>query len=233
VWRDGVLAEEVSDVTALWTSDTVGFLIGCSFSWEARLAEAGLLPRHMSVEEAKEEGAQPASSQPQAPAVGVVVGSKTVPMFRTTVPNLKSGPFGGVLVVSMRPYLPHQLRAVEAITSAFPGAHGGPVHWGDPWELGIGEAPPSASTGDGGGSKVVETPEARTARWRRALASPDFGDAVELQDREIPVFWACGVTPQTALMAAKLPFAITHAPGHMFVTDVLIDELRDELRTPE
>jgi len=225
VWRDGVLAEEVSDVTALWASDTVGFLIGCSFSWEARLAEAGLMPRHMLPEEKKD--AQPSSSQAQA--VGAVVGSKTVPMFRTTIPNLKSGPFGGVLVVSMRPYLPHQLRAVEAITNAFPGAHGGPVHWGDPSELGIGEAPhpTSPSTND------VEAPEARTARWRRALATPDFGDAVELQDNEIPVFWACGVTPQTALMAAKLPFAITHAPGHMFVTDVLIDELRDELRTAE
>jgi uncharacterized protein YcsI (UPF0317 family) len=212
VWRHGALVDEVSDVTALWAPDTVGFLIGCSFSWEARLAAAGLPPRHLAD----------------------AAGANTVPMFRTNVPNVKSGPFGGVLVVSMRPYLPHQLAAVEALTEAYPGAHGGPVHWGDPFELGIGEPPPPAMPGPtgpeaGAGSYVSpETPAAKAARWRRAVARPDFGDAVALRDGEVPVFWACGVTPQTALMAAQLPLAITHAPGHMFVTDVLIDELRDD-----
>jgi len=121
-----------------------------------------------------------------------------VPMFRTTIPNARSGPFGGELVVSMRPYRPDQLAAVAAITARYPGAHGGPVHWGDPAAIGI--------------------PEGR-------LAEPDWGDHVEVRPGEVPVFWACGVTPHAALLRARLPLAITHAPGHMLVTDLLDAEL--------
>ena len=175
VWRHGVLDAHVHDASEVWSDDMVGFLLGCSFTWEDRLAEAGLCPRHI------EQGTN-------------------VPMYRTTLPNAPAGPFGGDLVVSMRPYRPEQIAAVAELTGRYPGAHGAPVHWGDAEDaLGIGES---------------------------ALARPDFGEAVEIRPGEVPVFWACGVTPQTALMAAQLPLAVTHAPGYMFVTDLVDDDLR-------
>ncbi len=114
-----------------------------------------------------------------------------VPMYRTNIACRSAGIFEGPMVVSMRPLSPaNAIKAVE-ITSRYPMVHGAPVHWGTPEEIGIED-----------------------------LSRPDFGDAVPLKAGEIPVFWACGVTPQAALMAAKLPLAITHAPGSMFVTDV-------------
>lgn len=114
-----------------------------------------------------------------------------VPMFRTNRSCDPAGCFAGPLVVSMRPMTPADaIRAVE-ITARYPGVHGAPVHWGDPSAIGIVD-----------------------------LSRPDFGDPVEIRSAEIPVFWACGVTPQCALAAAALPFAVTHAPGCMFVTDV-------------
>lgn len=119
-----------------------------------------------------------------------------VAMFRTGIPTEPAGPFRGPLVVTMRPLLPADaIRAVQ-ITSRFPSVHGAPVHLGDPAAIGIGD-----------------------------LARPDYGDPVEVQPGEIPVFWACGVTPQAALMAARLPLAITHAPGCMLVTDLLNERL--------
>ncbi len=119
---------------------------------------------------------------------------KNVPMYITTRPCIPAGVFHGPLVVSMRP-IPRELipRAVHA-TARFPAAHGGPVHVGDPSSLGI-----------------------------QDLTRPDFGDPVSIRDGEIPLFWACGVTPQAVAMQAKPSLMITHAPGHMFVTD-----LRDE-----
>jgi uncharacterized protein YcsI (UPF0317 family) len=111
-----------------------------------------------------------------------------VPMYRTNIECAPMGRFRGPLVVSMRPMKPADaIRAVQ-ITSRFPAAHGAPVHLGLPELIGI-----------------------------RDLSRPDYGDAVPVAADELPVFWACGVTPQAAL--AALPFAITHAPGHMLVTD--------------
>ena len=119
-----------------------------------------------------------------------------VPMYRTNVACEPAGPFHGPLVVSMRPLTPaHAIRAVE-ITSRYPAVHGSPVHLGFPEQIGI-----------------------------RDLSRPDYGDAVSIHPGELPVFWACGVTPQSVLMNAKLPFAITHAPGCMFVTDVSDESL--------
>jgi uncharacterized protein YcsI (UPF0317 family) len=115
---------------------------------------------------------------------------RNVPMYRTHRPCAPAGRFSGPLVVSMRPMTAAQSVVAVQVTSRFPGVHGAPVHLGDPGALGISD-----------------------------LARPDFGDPVEVRAGEIPVFWACGVTPQCALMAAKLPLAITHAPGCMFVTD--------------
>jgi len=114
-----------------------------------------------------------------------------VPMYRTNQPNVKAGVFGGHRVVSMRPLkAADAIRAIQ-ITSRFPAVHGAPVHLGDPSLIGI-----------------------------RDLARPDFGDAVEVRSDEVPVFWACGVTPQAAIESARLPFAIAHKPGHMLVTDI-------------
>ncbi len=119
-----------------------------------------------------------------------------VPMYRTNVACRSAGVFQGPMVVSMRPLLPADaIKAVE-ITARYPMVHGAPVHWGDPKAIGIED-----------------------------LSRPDFGDPVPMKPGEIPVFWACGVTPQAVLMAAKLPLAITHAPGCMFVTDVMDETL--------
>lgn len=114
-----------------------------------------------------------------------------VPMYRTNVPTQRAGRFHGPLVVSMRPLKPADaIRAVQ-ITTRLPAVHGAPVHIGYPDQIGIAD-----------------------------IGKPDYGDAVPVNAGELPVFWACGVTPQAAIAAAKPPFAITHAPGHMLVTDL-------------
>ena len=115
----------------------------------------------------------------------------TVPMYRTNIACVPAGLFWGPMVVSMRPFKPaHAIRAIQ-ITSRFPAVHGAPIHIGLPELIGI-----------------------------QDLAKPDYGDCVELRSDELPVFWACGVTPQAVIVAAKPSFAITHAPGRMLVTDL-------------
>jgi uncharacterized protein YcsI (UPF0317 family) len=114
-----------------------------------------------------------------------------VSMYRTNVSCVPAGPFVGPMVVSMRPFTPAQaIRAVQ-ITSRYPAVHGAPVHIGLPALIGIGD-----------------------------LGTPDYGDAVDINSDELPVFWACGVTPQAVIATAKPDLAITHAPGAMLVTDV-------------
>lgn len=113
-----------------------------------------------------------------------------VPMYRTNIACEEAGPFSGNMVVSMRPFKPADaIRAIQ-ICSRFPSVHGAPVHFGDPAQIGI--------------SDINRT---------------DFGDAVSIQEGEVPLFWACGVTPQVAVEQAKPPICITHAPGCMLVTD--------------
>ena len=114
-----------------------------------------------------------------------------VPMYRTAVACRSVGRFSGPLVVSMRPMTPRQAIQATQITSRYPAVHGAPVHVGDPQTLGI-----------------------------VSLASPHYGDRVEIRDGEVPVFWACGVTPQAVAAASRPELMITHAPGHMFVTDI-------------
>ncbi len=168
VWRDGRLAEEVADARALWAEhpDLVTFLIGCSFTFETPLQEAGIEVRH-------------------------IVQGCNVPMYRTQRQCRPAGRLHGELVVSMRPIPADRVADAVSISGRFPSVHGAPVHVGDPAALGIAD-----------------------------LARPDFGDPVEIRPGEVPVFWACGVTPQAAVMASGVPFAVTHAPGHMFITDV-------------
>jgi uncharacterized protein YcsI (UPF0317 family) len=116
--------------------------------------------------------------------------NKTVPMFRTSVQTKPAGPFHGPMVMSMRPMTPaNAIRAVQ-ITTRFPAVHGAPVHIGKPEMIGI-----------------------------KDIMKPEWGDGVPIGDDEIPVFWACGVTPQSVIMTAKPEFCITHYPGTMLVTD--------------
>ncbi|MFT5933770.1 MAG: hypothetical protein ACI83N_001160 [Hydrogenophaga sp.] len=171
VWRDGELVEERPNIEALWREDLVTFVIGCSFSFEQALMEAGLRLRHV------DQG-------------------KNVAMYRSNLPTLAAGPFHGPMVVSMRPLkAADAIRAVQ-VTSRFPQVHGAPVHLGDPALIGIHD-----------------------------LATPDYGDAVEVLPDELPVFWACGVTPQAAIRQARPPLCITHAPGAMLITDLFNSQL--------
>ena len=117
-------------------------------------------------------------------------------MYRTSIATEPAGRFHGPLVVSMRPFTPaNAIRAVQ-ITSRFASVHGAPIHLGKPEQIGIDD-----------------------------LARPDYGDAVRVGPEELPVFWACGVTPQAVVAAARPAFCITHAPGCMLVTDRLNHEL--------
>ena len=119
-----------------------------------------------------------------------------VPMFRTNIECVPAGVFHGPLVVSMRPLKPAAaIRAVQ-ITSRYPAVHGAPIHLSAPEQIGI-----------------------------ENINRPDFGDSVPVHDDELPVFWACGVTPQVVIMAAKPALAITHSPGCMFLTDLRDEEL--------
>ena len=169
VYERGVLKSERTDVTTLFNQETVSFLLGCSFSFEAAMLAAGLPIRNL------EEG-------------------KNVSMYITNRRCVAAGPFSCPMVVSMRPMTPEQaVRAVQ-VTTRFHLTHGAPVHIGSPEALGI-----------------------------KDLNKPEFGDPVTIHAGEVPVFWACGVTSTLAALSAKLPLVITHAPGHMFVSD-----LRDE-----
>ncbi|MFZ4451309.1 putative hydro-lyase [Salibacterium aidingense] len=117
--------------------------------------------------------------------------NKNVAMYVTDRPTKATTVFHGPLVVSMRPVPQQLVQKASEVTASYPNMHGAPVHAGNPSALGIAD-----------------------------IEAPDFGDKIHIRDNELPVFWACGVTPQMAAMESRLPFMITHAPGHMFVTDV-------------
>lgn len=115
---------------------------------------------------------------------------KNVAMYRTNIKLTPVEGFEGEMVVSMRPVKKERVADACVITSHFPKTHGAPIHVGYPEMIGVSD-----------------------------IMRPDYGDAVEIKADEIPLFWPCGVTPQNVIAGLKLPFAITHAPGHMFVTD--------------
>ena len=165
VWENGELVAEVPELRELWRDDLVSFLIGCSFSFESALLEAGVPVRNI------DQGTN-------------------VSMYRTNLDCRPAGRLSGPMVVSMRPIPAALVPLAVQITARMPQVHGAPVHVGAPEALGIAD-----------------------------LSTPDFGDPVAFAPGDIPVFWACGVTPQAALMASRPPFALTHAPGHMFITD--------------
>jgi uncharacterized protein YcsI (UPF0317 family) len=122
--------------------------------------------------------------------------NKNVSMYITSIPCKPAGVFHGPMVVTMRPIPPEKIARSVQITSRYAWVHGAPIHVGDPKTIGI-----------------------------RDLKKPDFGDRVTIKKGEIPVFWACGVTPQAVVMEAKPELCITHAPGHMFISDLLNEEL--------
>ena len=166
VYRNGELTDTVSDITDLWQDDFVAFIIGCSFSFEQALVSEGVALRHLDE-------------------------NLTVSMWRTNIETLPAGPFGGGMVVSMRPLVAEKaIRAVE-VTSRFPHTHGSPVHLGNPALIGI-----------------------------KDINTPDWGDPQRIEPDEIPVFWGCGVTPQNAIRQAKPDICITHTPGSMLITDI-------------
>ena len=119
-----------------------------------------------------------------------------VPMFRTTIPTESAGKFSGPLVVSMRPYTPENAQRAAEVTAKYPLAHGAPIQIGDADTLGI-----------------------------KNIDEPEYGAPVTILEDEVPVFWACGVTPQEAILNAKPRFAITHVPGYLFVSDLQSDKV--------
>lgn len=171
IYRNGKMVDEYLSVVDFWREDLVSFLIGCSFSFEDLLVDAGIEIRHITEK-------------------------ANVPMFNTNIPLKQAGKFSGNMVVSMRPIKSSQIATAVNVTNRLPGVHGAPIQIGNPAEIGIYD-----------------------------LAHPDYGDAVTINENEIPVFWACGVTPQAAVMASKPKFAITHSPGHMLITNISNKEL--------
>lgn len=165
VYEKGELVDTVTSLKDHWRDDLVTFIVGCSFTFETPLQDAGIKMAHI------EQG-------------------RNVPMYRTSVRTESAGRMSGPLVVSMRPIPASQVADAVRISSRYPAVHGAPVHVGNPAEIGIAD-----------------------------ISRPDFGDAVEIPDGTIPVFWACGVTPQAAVMESKPPIAFGHAPGHMLITD--------------
>jgi uncharacterized protein YcsI (UPF0317 family) len=166
VYREGRLEAEVTDITDCWREDFVTFLLGCSFTFENAMLQAGLPVRH--IEE-----------------------NRNVAMFRTSLACRPAGMFHGPMVVSMRPIPAPLVPRAVTVTARYPMAHGAPVHVGNPAQIGVGD-----------------------------LAKPDWGDPPTILPGEEPVFWACGVTPQAVALEARPPLVITHAPGHMFITDL-------------
>ena len=171
VYRNGQLTEERQEIADLWRDDLVSFLIGCSFTFEKPLLDAGLPIRHIEC-------------------------GCNVPMYCTNRPVVPAGRFAGPMVVSMRPIPAHLVAKAVTVTARYPAVHGAPVHIGEPAALGIAD-----------------------------ITKPDFGDPVPINPGEVPVFWACGVTPQAVAIQSKPSFMITHAPGHMFITNLLDEQV--------
>ena len=170
VYEYGRLADEPTDIRSYWRGDLVSFLIGCSFTFEKALLDAGLRLAHL------DQG-------------------RNVPMYVTGLECVPSGPFSGPMVVSMRPYRPDEIPLAVTVSGRYPAMHGAPVHVGNPEALGV-----------------------------RDLEEPEFGDPISIGEDQMPIFWACGVTPQAVAMKVAPPLMITHSPGHMFITDRLDEE---------
>ncbi|WP_202300079.1 D-glutamate cyclase family protein [Mesorhizobium sp. 131-2-1] len=162
----GEVIRRKTDIIDLWRDDFAAFALGSSLTVEAALAGKGIKLRSIG-------------------------SGKALPKFRTRIETHGVGPFGGEMVVSMRPIRRCDVDKVRVLTARFPHAHGSPIHVGDPSIIGI-----------------------------RDLMAPDWGDAVEIMEGEVPVFWASSLTAQDALARAELAISITVSPGHMLITDL-------------
>lgn len=167
IHRPGAAPQEVTDIVDVWRKDMVAVAIGCWFSMEDALLQAGIRLRHVEL------GIQG-------------------PLFTTKIETRGKGVFGGPLVVSMRPFAKESVDALRDITGRFGRVHGGPIHAGNPAELGIAD-----------------------------IAKPDFGEVLMPLPGEVPMYWGCGLTATGALRKSGIDFFITHAPGKMLVTDCL------------
>ncbi|MDC3063785.1 putative hydro-lyase [Alphaproteobacteria bacterium] len=167
IYKNGNLVSSIRNIKEYWNDNLIAFAIGCSFSFEDALLNAGLEIDH-------------------------ITNNKVVPMYRTNIKNKKSGPFNSEMVVSMRIFNRKNIDKVKQVSGDFTFAHGDPIHIGNPIEIGINN-----------------------------ILSPDWGDSPRKKNEdEVYIFWACGVTPQNAIIEAKIPFCITHTPGHMLITDI-------------
>ncbi len=171
VFEHGEFVAEPTDISDWWRDDLVAFLLGCSFTFEPALIEAGVPVRSID-------------------------NDTVVSMYRTNRMCEPVGRFQGPMVVSMRPIPADLVDLATTITARYPDVHGAPVHAGDPSAIGV-----------------------------ENLLQTDWGDPPDVQSGDVPVFWACGVTPQAVALASKPELMITHAPGRMFITDLRIDEL--------
>lgn len=165
ILKNGKIVKTVSSIEEYYSDDLVFFLIGCSFTFEKALSEAGIKLRYVEQK-------------------------KNVSMYNTNIKLTPSGIFKGNMVVSMRPVKKELVADACVVTSHYPSTHGSPIHVGYPHMIGIED-----------------------------LQKPDYGDSIEIKEDEIPLFWPCGVTPQNVLKSIRVPFAITHSPGYMFVSD--------------
>ncbi|BGP19679.1 hypothetical protein JCM10213_002694 [Rhodosporidiobolus nylandii] len=176
VYKGGKFIQERANLLEEWNEDSVGFFIGCSYSFESALTHAGLMPRQIELQ-------------------------RNVPMYKTSVPLCAAGTLSGRMVVSMRPYPAELVDQARSVTRPFVRAHGEPVAWGFEGMKALGIDDPTGQ-------------------------NPDFGGISEVREGEVPVYWACGVTPQSAVMDSKLPEVILgHAPGHMMVLDMRDEEV--------
>ncbi len=171
VYSEGCIIEEPDDIRHLWRDDLVGFLLGCSYTFDAVLHRSGIRLPH--VLENREPG-----------------------IYTTNLETCQAGLFKGPLVVSARGIPGGRVSEVVMTTSRFEKTHGAPVHVGNPETIGISD-----------------------------LSKSEFGGSgLKLDPGDVPVFWACGVTPQAVAISSKVPFMITHKPGHMFVSDLIIEK---------
>ena len=167
IYKNGKLFDTVIDINSYWHQSLIAFAIGCSFTFEHSLMKHGFSIDHINE-------------------------NKVVPMYKTNIKNVSSGPFANTMVVSMRIIKKNKVDRVFDICKSYNWAHGTPIHIGSPEEIGI-----------------------------YNITKPDWGDIPKpLLSDEITVFWACGVTPQNAILDSTIPFCISHTPGYMLITDV-------------
>ena len=167
IYKNGKLDSMVHEIKNLWNETLIAFAIGCSFTFEHSLIRHGFTIEHINE-------------------------NKVVPMYKTNIKNIKCGPFGNSMVVSMRIFKKNQVNNVMNICKSFHWAHGKPIHYGSPDEIGI-----------------------------LNISKPDWGDAPRsLSEDEVNIFWACGVTPQNAILSSSVPFCISRTPGYMLITDI-------------